>query len=376
MATMTAPPAVEEQQEEDIGVGVKMTADFAAAAWDPERDAFTKQNRVDAWDRIEDRHQARKDLKKPFNHSALMVSGDMGVGKSLIAGRYAAHYYEQGMSVYSNASLLFGTRIVATELYTFIEQMEPNSVLWIDEPHLLADRYGENSIRQRSLSNCMSLLRKMGIRVIFSTVHEERTAYSLKGPVETLIYPQRYRPRTRHPKFPPWCYVQCTLIGPNPFQGRRMSDEWGIVRPQGECRKVVRPPIPPLQIYQTAKLIDSWEKPDILEGIRTTAQDIRNGVGRLSQEQVLSAAAQAEQFFKECIANAINMGHDFGNRPLPWQQVVRAAKSYGWRGEDKAGLKILKVVLKSGLDSQYKVRIPDLMDLFTFANSDEPQSVL
>ena len=49
----------------------------------------------------------------------------------------------------------------------------------------------------------------------------------------------------------------CALIGSNPFQGRRMSDEWGITRPQGECRKVTRPPIPPLQTYETAKPI-SW----------------------------------------------------------------------------------------------------------------------
>ena len=70
------------------------------------------------------------------------------------------------------------------------------------------------------------------------------------------------------------------------------------------------------------------------------------------------------------------MGNDFGNRPLPWQQVVRAAKTYVWSGDDRDGLKILKMVLKSGLDSQYKVRISDLMDLFTLANSDEPQSVI
>ena len=152
--------------------------------------------------------------------------------------------------------------------------MDPNSVLWIDEPHLLADVYGEPSIRQRTLSNGFSLLRKMGVRVIFSTVHEERTARSLKAHIQTMVYPRRYRPATK-PKFPPWCYLRLTLIGPNPFAGRRLSDEWGIPRPQGDCRVVERPPIPPLDIYETAKLIDSWEKPDILEGIRTSAQDIK-----------------------------------------------------------------------------------------------------
>ena len=361
MTTMTA---VEEQPIEEMGVGVKMTADFAAAAWDKDRDAFSKDARVKAWERIEERHQARKGEKRPFNHTALMISGDMGVGKSLLAGRYCAYYYEQGMEVFSNSSLLIGTRIVATELYTFVEHLPSNAVLWIDEPHLLADRYAENSIRQRSLGNGMSLLRKMGTRLVFSTVHEERTAYSLKGPVETLIYPQRYRPRTR-PKFPPWCYVRCTLIGPNPFQGRRMSDEWGITRPQGECRKVPRPPIPPLQLYETAKLIDSWEKPDILEGIRTTAKDIKDGVNGVSQDQQMDAARQAEQQLMECLAAAINQGHDFGQRPLPWQKVIRVAKLHGWGGQDKEGLYILK--LTCGLDSQYRVRIPDLMGLFTFA---------
>ena len=244
--------------------------------------------------------------------------------------------------------------------------MDPNSVLWIDEPHLLADVYGEPSIRQRTLSNGFSLLRKMGVRVIFSTVHEERTARSLKAHIQTMVYPRRYRPSTK-PKFPPWCYLRMTLIGPNPFAGRRLSDEWGIPRPQGDCRVVERPPIPPLDIYETAKLIDSWEKPDILEGIRTSAQDIKNSVGQMSQAQTMEAEQVAEQALKETLATAINSGFDFGQhdprpRPIFWQKLLRVARQYGWQGNDKEGRTMLRILC--GYDSQYRVKITDLMDLF------------
>ena len=77
--------------------------------------------------------------------------------------------------------------------------------------------------------------------------------YSLKRPVETLIYPQRCRPRARCPKFPPWCYVRCVrssgptrsrvgacrMSGGSP--GPTASVGRSPVRPSRHC-KPTRPP--------------------------------------------------------------------------------------------------------------------------------------
>ena len=53
--------------------------------------------------------------------------------------------------------------------------------------------------------------------------------------------------------------------------------------------------------------------------------------------------------------------------------MVRDAKLYGWRGKDKEGLYILKITC--GLDSQYRTRIADLMDLFVFNNPEPFEAV-
>ena len=42
--------------------GVLMTREWAAEAWDPKRDAFSQQVRLNAWDKLESQHQHRKQL--------------------------------------------------------------------------------------------------------------------------------------------------------------------------------------------------------------------------------------------------------------------------------------------------------------------------
>ena len=105
---------------------------------------------------------------------------------------------------------------------------------------------------------------------------EDRVAYSPQSIVQTLIYPMTYRPNVRTPKFPPWCSVKYTIIGPNPFAGSGVADRWDIPRPQGPTRKINRPSIPPLMIYKAAQLMDTSDKPSIAAGIMTTADDIKN----------------------------------------------------------------------------------------------------
>ena len=117
---------------------------------------------------------------------------------------------------------------------------------------------------------------------MIALVLEERVGFSLKSQVHTPIYPRQYRPRRRKRQryFPPWCYVRCTHIGPNTFEGKRMSDDWGIPRPGGKCRPIDRPPIPARQIWEAAKLMDTWAKPSIAQGISTTAEAVKKRLGR------------------------------------------------------------------------------------------------
>ena len=359
----------EESYGSDEFQFIKMKREWAGDAWDSERDAYSKEARMAAWDRIEERHHENKHRKRPYRDMIVLFSGDRGSGKTNLSTMMGAIAYEQGMEVFSSASFLFGYRIDPVQIYTFAEAVPDNSFMFIDEAHILADRYAEQSTRNRTLASCISLLRKKGIRLVLASVQEDRIAWSLKGEVQTLIYPRTYRPRVRRPKFPPWCYIRATMIGPNPYQGRKMSDQWDIPRPQGPTRKVEKPPVKPLYIYQAAKLSDTWAKPNILDGINTTADAIKSGA--TSQQQTQTEFEQKGWDYLHAIASAINRGFNIdsmakgraGTRSIEHKMLTRVAREHGWEGTDKEALAILKE--RVGLNSQYKVIVEDFMKLFS-----------
>ena len=152
--------------------GVRMTREWAAEAWDEVRDAFTQNQRLAAWDRLETRHQSSKlyiaqnNRKVPYNDVVLMLTGDRGSGKTAIATVMLATLYELGLEVFSSASLLFGYRIDPLDVFTMAESLPDNCGVFLDEVHGLSDRYAEHSTRQRTLANSLALLRKKGIRLV------------------------------------------------------------------------------------------------------------------------------------------------------------------------------------------------------------------
>ena len=365
---------------EDMGgdefQAVKMRREWAEAAWDKHRDSFTAANRLEAWDRLEEKHQTSKakGMRVPYDFSLTMLSGGMGEGKTLVAGLMAAPYYEQGMEVFSSASFLFGHRIDPVQIYTFAEAIPDNSFLFIDEAHILADAMAESSTRNRTLANCVSLLRKKGIRLVIASVHEHRVAWSLKGEADVIIYPYRYTPNVVRPAFPPWCYVLSFAIGPKPFSGSRLGDRYDIPRRGGKTRKVMRPPFHPKALFEMGKLIDTWDKPDILAGINTTADMIR-GVG--SDAADLAEAVADDQLyvqFMTALASAIddeNYVEDIGREVLEhgkgsvsWQRLHFAATRHGWQGQDKLTRRILQA--RFDLTTTYRVRRSALREAFAF----------
>ena len=282
----------------------------------------------------------------------------------LLAG---AQRLRTGMQVYHTASFLFGIRISSTNAFRFAEDLEDKSLVFIDEAHSLADRYSEMSVRNRSLSNSLALIRKKGIILVIASVHESRVAMSLKGPIDTLIYPRPYKP-LGVPRFPPWCYIRCSLIGPAPFQSGRLGDDYDVPRRLGRPRKKESPPISPLTIYNAAKLMDSWEKPDILAGIQTTAAEIKTSQrGAESPEERQTAQQKEDQAsmmrFYQGLAQALNAGYKVPEaKNLEWKLVLNIARQGGWVGEDKEGLAVLRVTVP--LTSQYRVPRADLMKHF------------
>ena len=137
----------------------------------------------------------------------------------------------------------------------------------------------------------------------------------------------------------------------------------------------MRPP-PPLVIYEAAKLMDSWEKPNIPAGIQTTAAKIRNeqqeeeGTPQEQQQQQMDQQQKKVMAFFGGVAKALNSGYKFPETTnLEWKLVVNVARQFGWVGEDKEALDIIKTVL--GLTSQYKVNREAMLRQFRPRSSDD-----
>ena len=261
--------------------GVFLTSEFAAMAWDEDRDQFTREQRVAAWHNLNAQHMLRRHEKRPYSYCNFMISGDKGVGKTALAAMLAMLNYAQGMEVFSTASLLFGHRIDAMDVFTMAESLPANCTVFVDEAHSVADRYSENATRNRTLASSIALLRKNGVRLIFASVHEHAVAMSIKSELDTLIYPALYSPKELN--YPPWCYVKTHLIGPQPFRGRREADNWEIRRFGGDVKKRTIF-MPPHLLFEAAKVMDTFAKPDIAAGIMTSAADVRQRLEQREEE--------------------------------------------------------------------------------------------
>ena len=137
-------------------------------------------------------------------------------------------------------------------------------------------------------------------------------------------------------------------------------------------------PIPPLIIYEAAKLMDSWEKPNILAGIQTSAAKIKDSQQRqegIPQEQQMDQQQMGKRqerilAFFSGVAKALNSGYKFPETTnLEWKLVVNVARQFGWVGDDKEALDIIKTVL--GLTSQYRVNREAMPRQFRPRSSDD-----
>ena len=354
--------------------GVKLERRYAGMAWDKARDAFSQKARVAAWDNLEAQHERSKHLiaagklKIAYNHANYLISGDKGAGKTLGAALLAMLNYAQGMDVFSTASFLFGHRIEAMDIFTMADSLPENCVIFVDEAHSVADRYSENSARNRTLGSSIALLRKNGVRLILASVAEHAVAQSIKSEIDTLVYPATYNPRKGH-QYPPWCYIYANLIGPQPFRGRREADHHGIKRFGGDV-KVTRRVLPPMLLYEAAKVMDTWAKPDIAAGLLTSADDVRKRLrGQDTKNGPLVDSELEERFLRTDLLAALKTWVP-ETKKLHWKQIVSKVQA---AGSDLEPDTIRELCLRLfGLDSRGQVDTTTLMRPYNVRRSESP----
>ena len=348
--------------------GVYMDEEYALMAHHPQRDAYSAGRRAQAWRDLQALHdEARETQRIPYQHYIYLLSGDMGDGKSLVAAWMMARLYAQGLKVFSNASLLFGRRVDTMDVYMLEQSLPENCALFMDEAHTLADVYGEQSNRQRLLSNALSMLRKKGVRLLLASAHESRVAMSIRAECDMLLYPRRSRRRPDKPTFPPFCYMTMQSIGPRPWRGRRLGDEWGLGRAGGRIKRRIRR-LNPLDLYRSGMLMDSFERPDITAGIQTTADALRREMAQRSdasaaKDQLAVRTDEAETFLR-AIWDARQRG-EFDEPKYHFRRVADIARAYGSPWDDKETIEFIR--LHMAIDSRYKVAIDDFDQFYQTA---------
>ena len=127
-------------------------------------------------------------------------------------------------------------------------------------------------------------------------------------------------------------------------------------------------PILPFKLYAAAKLMDSFEKPNILAGIQTTAEHIKTGQMHHGSPEERQKAQQNKEHetileFFQALAKALNAGFKLEEKgSVEWRLVVGVARQYGWVGEDKEALNVFKML--DLLNTAYRVRREKLLAQF------------
>ena len=261
-----------------------MTVEDNVEAYAPGRDIWTPEKRREEWEKMHAVRQRNiergKHLSRPYNNFFILWSGDVGGGKTLCAAAPVVRYYLDGMPIYANVSMMFGERLEGMENYNIDDNTEDNSYEFIDEGHLVVNKYSAISLRQVHFNNELANIRKGGKRLSMPTAEEDKVSSAVKTEIDWVSYPVSYTPSVvkrggNWPGLPPFCYKRVVRIGPRPWRGQRLSDRFpraGISRPP--VRVYFDYPNP-LSLYHTSAVVNSYEKPNLREYMNLNADKVR-----------------------------------------------------------------------------------------------------
>ena len=261
------------------------------------RDKFSFNERKKAWEQLEKAHRYNQGRFPNLPWGMDFYAGDMGRGKTLSCSREATAYYACGWEVYHAGSLLFGRMLQGTEVYTFPQQVEECIVVYFDEPQVWFESNVPQTIANRSVRQVVTTLRKMRCKMIFSTADEGGLLPIFRRETRTVYYPDRYYPgqqqrsrldleeEPRRLRYPPWCYVQLTPIGPHPWRRYTLADEYGVYGRRAASRKRKPIKIPPRDNWFAAKLYDSFERVQVAAGMRVTGAMVRGAMEDIDSQR-------------------------------------------------------------------------------------------
>ena len=345
----------EDIQPDDVGVAVE--EDHIEMVYDRSEDVHSLDMKIRAFREQEELYQANRD-KPPLsqdNHCIYFMTGERGDGKSNAASSLAHIFRSQhGYEVYSTGSLLMGRRIAPVESLTFMKSLPRKSVVFTDEAHTILDSYADAAYRNRAASDSVAMMRKRKIIFILASMKEHRVSSLIKEDVQWLVRPEKSAPSSGVWQFPPFCYRVNRVAGPRPWRGKTRLEQLGFPLP-GQKLQVRTKSVSPLLLYESSKLLDTYDEPELLAAMNLDAAAIRDH----------KAGAEAGDPLYE-VQLALSMAWNDGWRPrgksLRWTRLAKVAEDNGCDLPRKAIYKVFDENLE--MMSGGRIRVSELQEEF------------
>lgn len=343
--------------------GAPITRDMVGDAYDPSLgDVLSSDLRVAGWDyaarhrheMLRWRHLNNQGLPHVFG--AVFYSGEIRAGKSLVMAARSRRYWISGGMSLSTDGNLFGRRLSYDEaLEIFEEEGLSHFMLDVDEVHALLDRRAGAAWVNRLNRNGAAMFGKTRARGQYASAREWDVSLDVLAACDYWIYPERYYVQSA--KFPPWCYIRTYRIK-EPMRRPRKIDEF---RPERPSRGIIPDePMSPWMLYETAKLMDTWQRPAIAAALELTADEIRK---RRKARADGERQAETSVDLIEALKQAVLAGNLDPKRraAIPVNAVHIWASEQGYAGSISETREILKG--KDALNSMYRVPVPNLLDM-------------
>lgn len=316
-------------QPEDVGVAVE--EDHIEMVYDREADVHSLDMKIAKFREQEQLYVQNRD-RPPLSddeHCIYFMTGERGDGKSNAACALAHIFRTQyGYEVYATGSLLMGRRIAPVDSLTFMKSLPRKSLVFTDEAHTILDAYADAAYRNRAASDSVAMMRKRKIIFILASMKEHRVSPLIKEDVQWLVRPEKAAAPDGRYQFPPFCYRINRVAGPRPWRGKTRLEQLGFPLP-GQKLKVRTKSVSPLLLYNSSKLLDTYDEPELLAAMSLDAAAIREHKAGAGHEDPLWEV-------QEALSEAWNDGWRPQGKSVRWTRLAKLAEDHGCELERKA----------------------------------------
>ena len=345
----------EDIKPEDVGVAIE--EDHIEMVYDRSEDVHSLDMKIAKFREQEAMYQQNRD-RPPLpqdEHCIYFMTGERGDGKSNAACALA-HLFRTiyGYEVYCTGSLLMGRRISAIDSLTFMKSLPRKAVVFSDEAHTILDSYADAAYRNRAASDSVAMMRKRKIIFILASMKEHRVSSLIKEDVQWLVRPERIAPHDGVYRLPPFCYRINRVAGPRPWRGKTRLEQLGFPLP-GQKLKVRTKTVAPSLLYESSKLLDTYDEPDLLAAMNLDANAIReHKAGAESGDPMYDVAV--------ALSEAWNAGWRPQGKSVRWTRLAKLAEDNGCQ----LSRKVIYRVFDDNLEmmSGGRIRVTELQEEF------------